>query len=229
MGESNLTVTKSNHLIEASYKLTLNEQRLILACIAQLDSRKPMPNSKLTVRAIDFAETYGVPEHKAYEYLEEATTKLFERDIKTYDGRSRTRFRWVDWVKYHDGEGYVSLSFTRWVAPYLTLLHKQFTSYRLVQIASLRSVYAIRLYELLMQFKETGKREISLQKFKDRLELSDKYNRFSNLKARVIESAVKELEVKSNLLIEWEPIRKGRTVIALSFVFQEDLQGRLPL
>ena len=103
MDESNLTITKSNYLIEASYKLTLNEQRLILACIAQLDSRKPMPNGKLTVRATDFADTYGIPEHKAYEYLEEATTKLFERDIKTYDGRSHQRFRWVDWVKYHDG------------------------------------------------------------------------------------------------------------------------------
>ncbi len=36
----NLLVTKHNDLTEASYKLTLEEQRLILACIAKIDSRE---------------------------------------------------------------------------------------------------------------------------------------------------------------------------------------------
>lgn len=40
---SSLLVTKANDLISASYRLTLQEQRLLLAAIAQVDPRKPMP------------------------------------------------------------------------------------------------------------------------------------------------------------------------------------------
>ena len=42
-------VTKANALIEASYNLTLNEQRIILACAAKLDGRKPMPREAVFV------------------------------------------------------------------------------------------------------------------------------------------------------------------------------------
>ena len=38
--ENNLVV-KSNALIQASYKLTLNEQRLVLLGVSMLDSRRP--------------------------------------------------------------------------------------------------------------------------------------------------------------------------------------------
>ena len=227
---SDLIVAKHNTLVEASYKLTLNEQRLILSCIAQLDSRKPLPKDNLfIVTAEQFAETFNVPQKKAYEYLEQAAETLYNRDIRTHDSRYRKRFRWVYAVQYHNGQSKVTLGFSPWVAPYLTMLHKHFTSYRLRQVANLRSTYSIRLYELLMQFAKIGKREITLEKFKQQLELENKYNRFFDIKRRIIEPAVQELRRKSNLIIEWKTIRKGRTVTALSFVFQEDPQGRLPL
>lgn len=41
----------------------------------------------------------------AYEAFKEATSSLYERDIKTYDGRYKSRFRWVDRVEYLDGGG----------------------------------------------------------------------------------------------------------------------------
>ena len=48
-------VTKANDLVSASYKLTLQEQRLLLITIGQIDSRKPI-HKPITVRATDFAE-----------------------------------------------------------------------------------------------------------------------------------------------------------------------------
>ena len=44
---SNFVVAKSNALIQASHKLNLNEQRLVLACVAQMDGRRPMPKDNL--------------------------------------------------------------------------------------------------------------------------------------------------------------------------------------
>lgn len=103
-GSSKKNVTKSNDLVKAAYKLSLNEQRLLLAAISQIDPRKPMPRP-ISITAPDFSDQYGIPLKHAYEALKEATSSLYERDVKTYDGRYKSRFRWVDRVDYLDGGG----------------------------------------------------------------------------------------------------------------------------
>lgn len=217
-----LVITKHNSLIEASYKLTLNEQRIVLLCIARLDTRKPLPKDNMfTITAKEFSETFGIEEKHAYEALDEAASTLYERDIKTYDGKYRERFRWVCGVKYHDNEGKVTLGFSNWITPYLTMLHERFGSYKLKQISGLKSTYSIRLLEFLMQFKSTGKLIIDLDQFKERLDIKTEYTRFYNLRMRVIEPAIKELREKSNLVIKWAPLKVGRTITKLEFVFNE--------
>ena len=216
-------VAKANALVQASYKLSLNEQRLVLACVAQLDSRKPLPKDNLfTLSATDFSETYGITVDQAYEALNEASKSLYERDIKVFDGKVKERFRWVYHVKYYQGESKVCLGFSQTIMPYLTLLNKQFASYQMANVAKLRSIYSIRLYEFLIQYRSTGKLIIELGDFKQRLELDGQYSRFSNIKMRILDPAVKELQEKSNLTISWRAIRKGRTVDRLEFVFREE-------
>ena len=46
-------ITKSNHLVEASYSLTLQEQRLILSCLAKVDSRNEAPK-EITLSAQEY-------------------------------------------------------------------------------------------------------------------------------------------------------------------------------
>ncbi len=221
---SNALVTKSNHLIEAGYKLSLNEQRLILAAIAQIDGRKPMPkDNDFIITATEFSETFGIPIKQAYETLGDAASRLYERDIKTYDRAAeiRGRFRWVDSIKYWDGEAKVTLSFSRWIIPYLTLLHQQFTSYELKQVAQLNTAYAIRFYELLVQFMKTGERYVSLERLRELLELKDQYPRFYDLKRYVISPSIVEINMKTNLKVEWDVMKKGRMITGLMFIFEQ--------
>ena len=78
------TVSKSNALIRASYRLTLAEQRVILACLAQVDSRKRMQNLNtlelqtegLTITAIEYAKLFELEMHTAYEQLQDAADRL---------------------------------------------------------------------------------------------------------------------------------------------------------
>ena len=85
----------------------------------------------------------------------------------------------------------------------------------------MKSTYAIRLFEFLIQFKSTGKLLISLEVFRDRLEIKNEYKRFCDLKRRVIVTAVKELEEKSGLVINWKSIKSGKSVKQLEFNFRE--------
>lgn len=226
--DGNSIVTKANALIEASYNLTLNEQRIILACAAKLDGRKPMPREAVFVLDVDeFVELFGSDPKNAYAEMEEAASKLYERDIRRIEGKTRKRLRWVYMAEYRKGEGRVKLGFSPEIAPYLTMLHKRFTSYRLEEVASLRSTYAIRLFEMLAQYSDTGLFLTTVADFKQRLGIEDKYDRFSNLKARVIEPAVKDLLAKTSLEISWKGIKKGKAVDRLEFRFEEKAQMQL--
>ena len=223
-------ITKANALIEASYNLTLNEQRIILACAAKLDGRKPMPRDAVFVLGVDeFAALFDTDPKNAYAEMEEASSRLYERDIRRIDGNTRKRLRWVYMAEYRKGEGKVRLGFSPEIAPYLTMLHKRFTSYRLEEVARLSSTYAIRLFEMLAQFSDTGLFVISVADFKTRLGLDVKYDRFSNLKARVIEPAVRDLSAKTSLDVTWQGIKKGKAVERLEFRFLEKQQLALPL
>jgi plasmid replication initiation protein len=215
-----LTVTRHNSLIEGCYKLNLNEQRLLYLCVSKLDPRKALPkDNSFTITAKEFADHFSIDERIVYKEIEEASKTLAERWVRTTDGKYREQFRWVFGVRYHDSEGKVTLGFSPWVIPYLTNLREQFTSLKLSQISELKSVYSIRLLEFLMQFKAVGKFIIDLDRFKERLDIKNEYQRFYNLKMRVIEPAVKELRSKSNLNISWKPIKAGRTIKKLEFRF----------
>ncbi|MFX7291334.1 RepB family plasmid replication initiator protein, partial [Acinetobacter baumannii] len=65
--------------------------------------------------------------------------------------------RWVSQIAYNDNEATVDLIFAPAVVPFITRLEEQFTKYELQQVSSLSSAYAIRLYELLIQWRSTGK------------------------------------------------------------------------
>lgn len=217
-----LTITRHNSLIEGCYKLNLNEQRLLYLCVAKLDPRKVLPkDNTFTVTAKEFAEQFLMDEKLVYKEMEDASKALAERWVRTTDGKYREQFRWVFGVRYHDNEGKVTLGFSPWVIPYLTNLREQFTSLKLSQISELKSVYSIRLLEFLTQFKATGKFIIDLDRFKERLDIKNEYKRFYNLKMRVIEPAVKELREKSNLVIDWKPIKSGKMIKQLEFIFSE--------
>lgn len=223
-----LTVTKSNVLVTAAYRLTLTEQRLILAAICKLDPRKPMPKT-VSVSASDYSDIYCVPLTRCYEQMKEAADNLYERDIKTFDQRGVERKRWVDKARYVAGEGKVEISFTIHVMPYLSMLYSKVTSYDLHRVARLETIHSFRLFEMLMQFRSTGWAYLEVDTLRMALGLSDSYQRFNNLRQRVIEPAVAELRLKSNLEVDYEVIKEGRNVVALRFTFKDLAQMVLNL
>lgn len=220
---TSLTVTKSNILIEASYKLTLEEQRLILACIAQLDGRKSVPDD-MTITAIDYADIFGLPQKTAYQQLATAAKRLYLRDVRIDNlaAKQRTHLRWIQDITYHPGEGKVALSFSNKVKPYLGELKNRFTSYKLQQVAKIKSTYAIRIYELLQQYQSTGTRIIHVEDLRDYLDLQGKYPSFKQFKQSVLNRSIDELNNKTDLIISVETLKKGRKIYALKFTFFAD-------
>lgn len=227
---TNWKVTKSNNLIQAGYALTLNEQRLILFCIAQVDSRKPIRRIKDIV-ASDFANAYDIDTRHAYDALEDATYKLWNREVNTrFDDGRIEKIRWVSKATYHKGSGRVTVNFSPEIIPLLTLLTQRFTTYELRYVSKLSSSYSIRFYEYLKQYANLKKPvTVDLLDLREMLQLSGAYSRFSNLKARVIQPSIDQINNHTDLAVTWVPIREKRAVVALKFNIEVSDQAELPL
>jgi plasmid replication initiation protein len=228
MSNQDLIVYKSNKVIEAGYKLSLNEQQLILSCIAKVSSSKPLlATQRFEVTAKEFAAKFEISEDKAYQTLKEISAQLFERYViidnpdPTDPLLKYTKTRWISAINYYPDAGRVSLLFAPLMLPYLSELTGNFTFYHLNNIGKMSCSYAIRLYELLMQWKTTGKREIEINWLKEQFELGENYERMYDLKKYVIEPAVSDINEFSNYQVSWTQRKTGRRVTHLTFTFAE--------
>ena len=223
---NNLSVTKSNALIDASYKLNVQAQKLVLACLAKVDPRDDIPK-EMSLSATEFGELMGI-ENNARRDLYRAADALFKSSVILKDDKEEVELYWIQRkAKKLKGEGLVTLTWSDEVLKYISQIKSRFTSYKLRNIANLQSSHSIRLYELLMKFNATGERVIYLNDFKAALGISDKYKEFKILKRDVIVPSVKELNQRSDLVIKFETIKKGRSVAALEFEFKQSAQLKM--
>lgn len=224
------TVVKSNSLIQAGYRLTLAEQRIILAAIAQVRRDREISSGETySITANALSDMTGTSAQRAYKELSDAAQRLYKREVRIEGGPNGknngpsdrvTMTRWVQAVEYVKYEGRIEIEFASRITPYLSLLHREFTSYKLAHVAKMRSTHGIRLYEVLQQWRQSGERELDLEDLRRMFGVEGKYQSIKDLKARVIEPAIKDVNEQSDLIVDWGQRKKGRQVVAIQFVFE---------
>ena len=213
---NDLTVVKANSLIEASYRLTLDEMRLLALTIGTMNPKSDQQVFEFSVS--EFVNQFPeVNADRAYTQIKSAIERISERWVKTEDERHVTKFRWVSSQTYFKKEGRFKIALTNEIMPYLTQLKGQFTQYQLNHISGFTSVHTMRFYELLTQYKRVGQRYITIEDLKKWLQLEDKYNLWAELQRWVIKPSLNEINEKSDLFVEYEPIKKGRKVTGIEF------------
>lgn len=223
-------VVKDNALIQASYTLGLAEQRLMLLAIlkARETGEGIDHTSLLRVHAHAYADQFDVDSKSSYRVIKDASKGLFDRYVTYHDknpknGNDRSfHCRWVDKIGYEEATGTVFMRFTADVVPLITRLENNFTSYEIEQVANLDSGYAIRLYELLIQWRVAGKTPVfELQDFRRKMGVEDnQYKTMSNFKNRVLEPAVNQINEYTDITAKYVQSKQGRTITGFSFTFK---------
>ena len=228
---SDNNVNMSNALARASHGLSLAEKRVIAMGLALTDSVPAMAlvdasrnGWSVNIMALDYAKTFDVDANTAYEQLKEAGDKLIHRyvsqTVETKRGAKEIKTNWCGQVIYHKGEGWISIDFSRYIAPHLLALRSQFVTYKLKQAAALRSAYSWRLFECLQSWSGTGLWAVSIEDFAHAMDVPEKYRAdFTDIRRRVIEPSIAELILKSGMLIDWKTLKAGRKVTGLEFRF----------
>ncbi|HDI2821807.1 replication initiation protein RepM [Acinetobacter baumannii] len=224
-------IVKDNALIQASYTLDTVEQRLILLAIAEAreTGQGITENSLLEVHASSYINTFNVEKHTAYTVLRDASRSLFDRyvtyhDINPKTGKDRSfHCRWVDKIGYEHQSGVVFLRFTQDIVPLITRLEENFTKYEIQQVSKLTSTYAIRLYELLIQWRSSGQTPIfNLSTFRQQLGVEvTQYKTMSNFKTYVLDFALKQVNELTDITANYQQHKTGRTISGFSFTFKQ--------
>jgi plasmid replication initiation protein len=180
-----------------------------------------------SVTATDIAEVSETDIKTTYRDLQEGALRLKRREVRIEkEANSNTKLKqvlltsWVQSIMYIESEGRVCLRFNKDMLPYLTKLSAQFTKYRLKAVAKMDSSYAIRLYELLNQWRDIHEREVSVQWLRDTFQLGDKYPAIKDLRKRVIDPAVSQINEHSDLTASYVQRKTGRNVTHLTFSFK---------
>lgn len=228
-------VVKDNALMNASYNLEVTEQRLILLAIinARETHQGITSDSKLEIHANDYASQFHVTKEAAYKALKTAVNNLFERQFsfkeETKKGIGIVRSRWVSRIKYIDDSAILEITFAPDVVPLITRLEKHFTSYQIQQVTQLTGKYAIRLYELLIAWREVGKvPQIELSEFRAKLGVEDdEYKAMNHFKSRVLEPSIKQINQHTDITVSYEQHKRGRTITGFSFKFKQKSQPKI--
>ena len=233
--DGSVVVRKHNELIEAKYKLSLNEQRLILNLITIL-SPDDDDFMDYTIQASDIALMFGIEEQNFYIKIQDAVKSLMTRTIDISKGNVVELVHWFSHIRYVRGSGKIDVRFDKAIKPYLLQLKDHFTQYQIGAIAQFKSSYSVRFYELLKmkEFQGNGGRfyrTFTVESIRAYMQLEPKeYSVFQDLKKRVIVPALKEIDLYSDLHIaEVEYIKKGRNIESVKIAVDPKKQMRIDI
>lgn len=225
----NRIVSKANAFIESSYTINLVAQRVIILAI--IEAREQGSMSEVggihRIKASDYEKHFDCDKTTAYRSLKSACESLYEsefiwtdQDAKGRDKVNKSRF--VQRASYSDGGGYVEVMFGNDVIPLITRLSEKYTEYELKQIKDLNSIYALRIFEILMQWFSLGKTpQITIENLRTRLGIEEhQYKTMGNFKNRVLDHAIKEINNNTNITASYEQHKEGRRIVGFTFKFK---------
>jgi plasmid replication initiation protein len=214
---------KSNTLVEARYRLSLQETRVIYWLLTQIQPEdEDFKTHKMEIE--NFAKLIGVEADNQYSKLRSVTKSLMRRVMEIYSPEKKKTLQvsWLSSAEYQDMKGYISLEFSPKLKPYLLQLKSHFTKIDFADFLELRSVYSVRIFEILLQYESIGKRKVFIDDLRSYCGVGEgEYELYSDIKRRVIEHAKTEINAKTEYEVDYTEVKESRKVIAIEWTIKK--------
>jgi len=224
---SDLIIYKNNELIE-NFIFNASEAELQILNYAVAVTNPAWENKNLVyhITIPDLVDTYKTKSNNAYKHYREALRKLMRREYSFRNSRGHlvTENMVIRTTEDPDDNTWLEFKFNEYISSRLSNLSGLFTKYDIKNIAMFKSKYAFILYDFFrMRLDQLPDgiaiycQKISISNFKENLDLSDNYKRFSNLQNKVLEVAKLNINKHSNIKFSYEVIKTGRTPTHIKF------------
>ncbi len=221
-----------NPLIEAKKDFDVIENRLFYLGLQDINPHlsendkfydKQFPDTVITP-----AELIKIFGHGQYiKEVDKATDRLIGRYISIRYADGFEKYTIFQHIKYKVNKG-LFIKFSEDMKPFILEIYENykkygFTKIDMKQIFVLGSSYAMRLLELLLQYRGKAKneiieREISVDDLRYKLNVPENaYKTMSNLRSRVLDLPIQDINKNTRYIITYETVKKGRSVSGFRF------------
>lgn len=224
---NDIIYSQDNNFVESRFvDFTVIELKVIEFLISQTNftTDKIYINKKqnkfISVKAVDLAKTINANPKNMYNVATELVSGLLKKSIEVgyIDKRGKRAFKGSNFfnnIKYENNTFEFEINYA--ILNHFIELKKYFTQINLKYITALKSVYAIKLYKLLIQFKTIKTRILTVDEIRTFLVLGDKFKQFSEVRKNVVEIAVKQINEFTELFVDYEENKSGRTTQSITF------------
>lgn len=218
-------VKKHNELVRSKINLSGKTASRILACLV----------ASIRQDETQFKETYTVP---IKDYLPNEEGGMLYRQARAACKELAGATVETEWpdpenpggdpifhimpfftsIKYRKGT--VEARFNKEMSGLLLQLRACFTQYNLMEYLTLPSIYSQKLFEILKSWANAPEVILSVSDLHRLLDTPPSFRAdFKAFRTRVLEKAQKDIQEKTSLRFQWEPVKAGRSVEAIRFLF----------
>jgi plasmid replication initiation protein len=219
-------IKKSNKLIQARYSLSKNEQRIILYLL-QTIQRPDEEFKKYEFMFSELVSLMDINERIVFQELKSLAKGIRDKgiDLQISSPNDVAFCNWLSWFQIDNVNKKIILRFDPGLKEFLLQLKSYFTTYNIKHVSSFACKHSLRIYELSKQYQKIGKRKISIVELKYFLDIDDFYPRIIDMKKRVINPALKDINQYSDLTVSAKYIKTGRKISHIEFTISDTLKG----
>lgn len=226
INSNDILYSQSNNFIESRFSdFSVLELKIIELLASQTTNADKTliakkQNKFITIRAIDLAQLINANHKNMYAVAKDLANQLVSKkaEFKYIDKNGNSAYKVSNFfnnITYQNNIFEFEINYA--VLIYFINLNSYFTQINLKYIAALNSTYAIRLYKLLKQYQTIKSRLITVEELRLLLSLTDKLKQFSDIRKKVIETAVKQINKSTDLNITYAEHKIGRITQSITF------------
>lgn len=226
MLDENYIVEKSKPLVWAQFRdYGVGELKILDTYLSRINARDP-DSSLVMFTKKEYAELMGIDQDVRTEQLKTYTRGLLS-NVVTIDlpGEGYVQYPLFSEAKcYYDkdlGQVAIKIECNEKLKPaFFSLAQNGYVKYELKNVIALRSQYSIRLYPRLKDRPFGWTVELDeLRKLLGATAAS--YDVFKDFNKCVLQKAIKEINEITDITVETENIRRGRSVAAIKFIVKQ--------
>lgn len=234
-------VRKSNKLIR-QFKADMNTPQFKLT-LYLISKAYTLDNGlEYTLDIQDFCRCCGLDSDNGNNYrrLKQEIRKLSNKSewVEVFgDPDVEVLVRLISKAWFYPRSGKVKIKLDEDIKPYILALRERwedkgelYTSFSLLYTLPMRSLYSIRLYELLKSWSSAELSESQGRYWRiDDLQklLGSHYVRFQDFRRKVIEVSLKEINEFSDISVQYEPVKEGRSYKYINFYISNKTANQL--
>jgi plasmid replication initiation protein len=225
--KDDMRVIESNVLIESKYNLTLSELKLLLYMVKEVSiNDKDFKQYQIFIKSFVDAQK-NIDARGYYTKAKKLTKDFLSKVLEIKEGDKLIQTHFMSSIIYKEGQAYITYSFDPLLKPHLLRLKSSFCSFDVRNVLDMKSIYSVRIYQLLKSFEGLKQRSITVEELKRILGVENKYKLFADFKRHILEISKRDCKKYSDLFFDYSVKKKGRKAHMITFHIKRNKQMRL--